>query len=90
MMDIVHNGIYYIVLLSFGVLFLLKDSCHGASFGKHIMKIKVVDENNQRPAFFSLFLRNITLIIWPVELYLLFAHGTRLGEKLTNTKMIEL
>lgn len=71
LLELVDSGVYYAVLFPFGLLWLFKDVFNGASIGKHIMKIRIVDENNQKPSVHKLILRNLTLGIWPLEVYFL-------------------
>lgn len=75
------------------ILYFAKDSLKGISVGKWIMGIMVRDENNQNeiPSFGRLFLRNLFIIIWPVEL-IVFATNEqkkRLGDKVAKTIVVE-
>jgi len=72
--DLVENGIYYYILASVSFLLMLKDIFGGASIGKRIMKIKVFDSQNKVPEFYKLVVRNITIIIWPIELIMALSH----------------
>ena len=38
LLELTNNGVYYAVLLSVGLLSMLKDIFNGASIGKHIVK----------------------------------------------------
>lgn len=73
------------------VTFLLfaKDSIKGKSLGKSVTGIMVRDKDdfNKTPSFIKLFVRNIFLIVLPVEiLFLLFRQDKRrLGDIVTNT-----
>ena len=53
------------------------------------MKIKVVDLNDNKPSLLNLIIRNITIIIWPVEALLVLLDKERLGDRLAKTKVID-
>lgn len=75
------------------ILYALKDSFKGKSIGKHMMGIAVRDENQQGdvPSISRLFLRNIMLVIWPVEFIILAANDRkqRLGDKIAHTIVVK-
>ena len=89
LLELTNNGVYYAVLLSVGLLSMLKDIFNGASIGKRIVKIKVVDENNQKPSIGKLILRNLTLVIWPLEFYFLLNNKIKIGDRITKTQVVE-
>ncbi|GMK48628.1 hypothetical protein PghCCS26_57580 [Paenibacillus glycanilyticus] len=80
--------------LLFLVLFVIsnRDLIGGRSIGKRIVGLGVRDYSNpdNTPGKWRLFLRNISLIVWPVELFLLLIKGRRLGDLIMKTKVIEL
>ena len=90
LLELVNSGVYYAVLLPLGLLWLFKDIFNGASIGKRIVKIRVVDENSKKPQIYKLLLRNITLVIWPLEAYFLLSEKIRFGDKITKTHVIEI
>jgi len=67
------------------LLYFAKDSIKGISPGKWIIGIMVRDENNltEVPSFGRLFIRNLFLIIWPIEFIVLASskEKKRLGDK---------
>lgn len=75
------------------ILYFAKDSLKGISAGKWIMGITVRDENNQNeiPSFGRLFLRNLFIIIWPVEFIVLVTNDQkkRLGDKVAKTVVVK-
>ena len=78
-------------LLMFFCLFA-KDAFKGISFGKWVMGIKVVDENNisETPSFWRLFVRNIFFVIWIVEIFVwLNKKKQKLGDKIAKTLVIK-
>ncbi len=81
------------VMLPGFVLYFAKDSIKGVSVGKWIMGIMVRDDNNQNeiPSFGRLFLRNLLIIIWPVEFIVLATNDQkkRLGDKIVQTVVVK-
>lgn len=82
------------LVLIFGfLLYFLKDSVKGISIGKWAMGIMVRDENNpnQIPSIGRLFLRNLLIIIWPVEFIVLATSDQkkRLGDKIAKTIVVK-
>lgn len=78
----------------FGFFFYFsKDAIKGISPGKWVMGIMVRDQNdlNVKPSFARLFLRNITLVIWPIEFIVLATSDKklRLGDNLSKTVVLE-
>jgi uncharacterized RDD family membrane protein YckC len=75
------------------ILYFAKDSLKGISAGKWIMGIMVRDEYNQNeiPSFGRLFLRNLFIIIWPVEFIALATNDQkkRLGDKVAKTIVVK-
>ena len=80
--------LYYIFLLVFMFIYFFKDVINGQSIGKRIMKIKVVDLNENKPSLFNLIVRNITILIWPIEALLVLLDKERLGDRLAKTKVV--
>lgn len=75
------------------ILYFAKDSFKGISPGKWITAIMVRDDNNQNeiPSFGRLYLRNLFLIIWPVEFIVLATSNEkkRLGDKVTKSVVVK-
>ena len=80
---------YYIFLLLFMFIYVFKDVINGQSIGKRILKIKVVDLSGNVPKLPNLIIRNITILIWPVEAILVLLYKERLGDRLAKTKVVE-
>jgi uncharacterized RDD family membrane protein YckC len=80
------------MLLGFFIYFA-KDSIKGISFGKWIMGIMVRDENNfsETPSFGRLFLRNLFVVIWPVEFIVLASSDKkkRIGDNVAHTVVLK-
>jgi uncharacterized RDD family membrane protein YckC len=79
-----------IVSIPLGLIFYFgKDSINGTSFGKWIMGITVRKENypNESASLANLFIRNITLLIWPLEFIVIVINKNkqRLGDKIART-----
>jgi len=75
------------------LLYFAKDSIKGISPGKWIMGIMVRDENEptQIPSFGRLFIRNLFVIIWPIEFIVLASsqEKKRLGDKTAKTIVVK-
>jgi hypothetical protein len=75
------------------ILYFAKDCLRGISVGKWVMGIMVRDEHNKNeiPSFGRLFLRNLFLVIWPVEFIVLATNDQkrRLGDKIAKTVVLE-
>lgn len=80
------------MLLGF-LIYFAKDSIKGVSPGKWVMGIMVRDENNPNeiPSIGKLFIRNLFLIIWPVELIVLAVsqEKKRLGDKTAKAIVVK-
>lgn len=77
------------VMLPGFLLYFTKDSIRGVSVGKSIMGIMVRDASNPNevPSFGRLLLRNLFIVIWPIEFFVLASsqEKKRLGDKTANT-----
>jgi len=75
------------------VIMTIKDCFKGTSPGKWMLGIKVVDvESGEAPSVLKTIVRNLFLIIWPVEFFaLLFSKDKRrFGDKIANTTVIRI
>lgn len=78
------------ITLYFAILFLytfFKD-CNSkhASIGKRIMRIKI---KYTKPLLISFLLRNLTLLIFPLEIMVIAINGyQRIGDMLANSKVV--
>jgi len=76
------------------LLLICKDLVAGQSIGKRIMKIGVhkAEDTSKIPNAVTLILRNLFLILWPIEAIVFLSSGceTRLGDKLLKTTVIEV
>jgi uncharacterized RDD family membrane protein YckC len=68
---------------------IIRDIIGNKSIGKRIMKLKIVDKNNNEANFLKRLFRNITWFLGPVEIIIFFISGERLGDKIMGTKVIE-
>ncbi len=71
-------------------LFFCKDSLQGRSFGKRLLKLQVVDNYNRISAGpLRCMVRNLFIIIWPLELLItLFSRERRLGDIVAGTRVV--
>ncbi len=76
------------------LLLIFKDVVKGQSIGKRIMKIAVrkMENTSEIPGISTLLLRNLFLVIWPIELKTFFSskNNLRLGDKLLKTTVIKI
>ena len=81
----------YVVVLMF-LAYFMKDCIGGASPGKRLMGLRVRDESNHQitPKFWSLFVRNLFIAIWPVEFIVLATSKDkqRIGDRIAKTIVI--
>lgn len=72
------------------LLYFFKDSFDGRSIAKRITKLQVVDNRTGKPASVGkCFLRNLSIIIWPVEVLItLFSSHRRLGDFIAGTRVV--
>ena len=90
----VNEGVSWISLAIWGILFLLKDILSGQSIGKRIFKIAVRREIDlqKEPEKRKLILRNITTFIGLFDfIYMLFnKDNQKIGDKLAGTVVVKL
>jgi uncharacterized RDD family membrane protein YckC len=86
------STILFGLLFGFGIYFS-KDSFRGISPGKWIMGIMVRDEKNRNdiPTFGRLLLRNVFIIIWPIEFIVLALSDNkkRIGDIVAKTLVLK-
>jgi uncharacterized RDD family membrane protein YckC len=76
--------------LGFMSLFFCKDSINGQSFGKKYVNIRVVDHSKLIIANpLKCLLRNLLIMFWFVDIFLLSSSKRRLGDIITNCEVIE-
>ena len=84
----------FIILSPILIIFFCKDSVRGMSLGRYILGIAVRNraDPNSVPSILRLALRNVILIIWPVEfLVLVFSREKRrLGDLATKTIVLRI
>lgn len=81
-----------IVGIPFFIVYFCKDLMNGISLGRWIIGIMVRDENksNEIPSKTRLIIRNLFLLIWPIELLVLAINDDkkRLGDKVVKTTVL--
>jgi uncharacterized RDD family membrane protein YckC len=70
----------------------MKDLFGGRSFGKRFFRLAVRDANNlnNTPTKSRLFIRNITLLIWPLEFIYYLINNKRIGDLIAKTQVIRI
>lgn len=66
----------------------LKDVFFGMSIGKKITGIRVISCDGGNISILQAIFRNITFLIWPIEILLLLDGRERLGDRLSKTKVV--
>lgn len=74
------------------VIYANKDFVNGRSIAKRFFGLVVVDsQNGERASRIKCFVRNMTLIIWPIEIVMLiFRPSKRLGDYLVATECVSI
>ena len=81
-------GNYYLNIFGFS-LYFNKDIYQGRSPAKRILKLQIVDIKTNRPANpLKCFVRNLTIIVWPIEVIVgLINNERRIGDFIAGTKL---
>lgn len=80
-----------IYLVVFFLLSMFKDCAFkNASVGKRLMGICIVTEDETPVKVRDILKRNLPLLIYPVELLLLWSYDERLGDRWANTFVVEV
>jgi uncharacterized RDD family membrane protein YckC len=82
-------GNYYLNIFAFS-LYFNKDIYLGRSIGKRIIKLQLIDIKTNQPAgALRCFIRNLTLIVWPIEaIVALVNNERRIGDFIAGTKLV--
>lgn len=83
------GGFGYLSTFGFAIYFC-KDCINGRSIAKRILKLQVVDNSTGQVASpLKCFIRNIFIIIWPIEgIIALTNPSRRLGDRVAGTKIV--
>ncbi len=81
---------FQFVFLGIMFLYFFKDSFNGRSIAKRVTKLQVVDNKTGKAASVGkCFLRNLTIVIWPVEVLItFFSSHRRLGDIIAGTRVV--
>ena len=85
----IFGGMIYVFLIGFAV-YLCKDCINGRSFAKRILKLQVVDDSTGQVASpLKCVLRNLSCILWPLEVIIAFNNpGRRIGDRIAGTRLV--
>ncbi|MBK8882525.1 MAG: RDD family protein [Bacteroidales bacterium] len=85
--------IMLLVMIPGFIIYFAKDSIKGISVGRWIMGIMIRNETDFKttPSFWKMFIRNLFIIIWPIEFIVLAAGNDkkRIGDIVTKTIVIK-
>ena len=71
-------------------VFFCRDIFTGRSLGRRICGLSVVDADSFHPVSeFRALVRNLFIVVWPIELVMLFLKKRRLGDIVTHTDVVE-
>ncbi len=71
-------------------VFFCRDIFTGRSLGRRICGLSVVDADSFHPVSeFRALVRNLFIVVWPIELVVLFLKKRRLGDIVTHTDVVE-
>ena len=72
------------------IIYFAKDSFRGKSFAKRLIGLQVVDQSSgQAATALKCFIRNLTILIWPLEVVItLFSPERRLGDLIAGTRVV--
>jgi elongation factor Tu len=72
------------------LLLIFKDiTFRNASIGKKIMNIEIRGYNNKLPNLTTIILRNVFLILWPIEILIFLIYNKSIGDMIFGTKIID-
>lgn len=73
------------------ILYLLKDLLfYNASIGKKICGIEILKEDNSIPSTLTLIIRNILLILWPLDFLIVLATDKKICDMIFKTKVVNI
>jgi len=72
------------------IYMVIRDLLGSRSIGKRIIKLKIVNiDSKDQVSFSKLFLRNITWLLGPIEIIVYFIYGSRIGDKIAKTSVVD-
>ena len=82
--------IFFLVVLSFPALFVLRDCLFGGrSLAKRIFNLRVIDRaTNRTPSVLKLIIRNLFFFIYPIDGLILLVTGNTIGCMVTDTAVV--
>lgn len=88
--DMFGGDFIYFSILGYA-LYFCKDCIKGRSIAKRIFKLQVVNnKTNEVASPLRCFIRNITCVLWPIELiFALTNTSRRLGDRIAGTKLVK-
>lgn len=82
--------LYDIFLIVAFFLLVFKDiTFRNASIGKKILKIEIQGYNDKLPSLTTIILRNVFLILWPIEILIFLIYNKSIGDIIFKTRIID-
>lgn len=79
--------IYYMIAMA---LIMFKDTIfNNKGIGKSLLNLEIVSYDGTKITIVKTILRNITVIIWPVEAIMIVLFNKRIGDIIFKTKVVE-
>ena len=78
------------IFICLGVILIWLKDLSGRSLGKRLLNLKLLDVHSQKKiVLMNRIFRNIFIVLWPVEVFLLLTKGKRIGDILFCTQVAE-
>ena len=81
--------VWFVALGILGVGMLLRDGYRGRSLGKQMLGLRVVTPGGDRCGWWRSVLRNVALVLFPVEVVLVLRGRARIGDRLARTTVTQ-
>ena len=80
-----------ILIATSGLIFYTFKDIFGTSIGKRLLKLRLVEGDNKKPSLLKRILRNLTAIIYPIEVLIIIGRKDhrKLMDLACNTNVIE-
>jgi uncharacterized RDD family membrane protein YckC len=81
--------VWFVAIGILGLGMLLRDGYRGRSLGKQMLGLRVVTPSGDRCGWWRSVLRNIALVLFPVEVVLVLRGRARIGDRLARTTVTQ-
>src|SRR5205085_7018816 len=81
--------VWFVAISILGIGMLLRDGYKGRSLGKQMLGLRVVTPSGDRCGWGRSVLRNIALLLFPVEVVLVLRGRARIGDRIARTSVTQ-